>query len=829
MSTCEGLYWCDQLHGSDKLYVEVAVALPVSKTFTYEVPETFRALAAVGKRVMVPFRVRQVTGYILELLDTTDQEGVKSILDILDDQPLFPPSMIRFFRWIADYYLYPIGEVVKAALPGGLNMTQVTRLRITEQGRSALVDSPMKSHDRTLLETLLNRGPIGRSRLSSALDKEVPYTTLRSLERAGWIIRERKVQQGRVRPKKERYVRAVAEIPCAGSLSPARRKVLGIVDDFGEISMRALKAEVPSAGRLVKKLAADGFLDVFERQVYRDPFGEAIEPGSNPPVLTEEQNKVVTTVVEGLDRGFQAYLLHGITGSGKTEVYMAAVSAALDKGHEALVLVPEIALISQTERLFRARFGDCIALLHSGLSEGERFDQWMRIVRKEAKVAIGARSAIFSPFDHLGLIIVDEEHDDSYKSASGGLRYHARDLALVRAKLEGAVALLGSATPSMQSYYNVQEKKFQGLHLWKRIEDQVLPEVRVVDLRQTEGSRRTKPFMTPELKDAISETLGRREQVLLFLNRRGFANCPTCSCCGVPVRCKNCDITMTLHQEANAFRCHYCGYTCAQTVGCQVCGSHKIKLLGLGTERVEAEVKTMFPQAKVARIDRDTTARKGALVKILKALREGTIDILVGTQMVAKGHHYPKITLVGILCADLSLNFPDFRAGERTFQLLAQVAGRAGRGRQQGRVILQTFNPEHFCIVTASLQDYTAFYENEIGYRRDLQYPPYSRLVQIVVTGRDRDQTARYAQRLGEICRALQRKNKPYEKEVQLLGPVAAPLARLKKRYRWQLLLKGLKVGPLHGLSRALKARAERDMGKGGVNMIVDVDPVDMM
>jgi primosomal protein N' (replication factor Y) len=640
---------------------------------------------------------------------------------------------------------------------------------------------------------------------------------------------EWKVQPGRVRPKKERYVRAAARGLYAGFLSQARRKILEIVEDVGEISVKALKVQAPSAGPLVKKMAADGFLDLFERQVYRDPFGEAIEPSPGPPVLTEEQDRVVAKVVEGLDRGFQAYLLHGITGSGKTEVYMAAVAAALDKGHQAVVLVPEIALISQTERRFRARFGNCVALLHSGLSPGERFDQWMRIVRKEATVAIGARSAIFSPFDRLGLIVVDEEHDDSYKSGSGGVRYHARDLAVVRAKQQGAVALLGSATPSVQSYYNVKERKFQGLHLWKRIEDQVLPEVRVVDLRQTEGRRRKQPFMTKELKDAISETLGRKEQVLLFLNRRGFAHCPTCSCCGAPMRCKNCDITMTLHREANAFRCHYCGYTCAQTAGCQVCGSPKIKLLGLGTERVEAEVKAMFPQAEVARIDRDTTVRKGALVKILKALREGAIDIVVGTQMVAKGHHYPKITLVGILCADLSLNFPDFRAGERTFQLLAQVAGRAGRGRQRGRVILQTFNPEHFCIVTASHQDYEAFYENEIGYRRDLRYPPYSRLVQMVVTGRDKDKAARYAQRLGEICRALQGENKTFGKEVQLLGPVAAPLARLKKRYRWQLLLKGLKVGPLHGLSRVLKERAERDMGKGGVNMVVDIDPVDMM
>jgi primosomal protein N' (replication factor Y) len=816
------------LHASEKPYVEVAVALPVSKTFTYEVPEVLRPTAAVGKRVMVPFRTRQVTGYILDFLDSTEQEGVKKVLDILDDQPLFPASMTRFFRWIADYYHYPIGEVIRGALPGGLNITQVTKLRITEEGQAAVSHLRPESLDRTLLEGLKSRGPTGLFSLSKVLQKELHPARLRSLERAGWIVREKKLKPGRVRPKTERYVKAVPGRPSGVPLSHARRKVLSTVEACGEISLKALKAEVASAGRLVQKMAAEGFLAVVERHVYRDPFGEAIEPDSNPPTLTEEQDAVVAKVVKGLDRGFQAFLLYGITGSGKTEVYMRAVAAALEKGHQALVLVPEIALISQTERLFRARFGDCIALLHSGLSEGERFDQWVRIVRKEAKVAIGARSAIFSPFDRLGLIIVDEEHDDSYKQETK-LRYHARDLAVVRAKLEGAVALLGSATPSVQSYYNVQEGKFRGLNLWKRVEDQILPEVRVVDLRETEGVRRAKPFITQELKDAMSETLGRGEQVLLFLNRRGFANCPTCSYCGAPIRCKNCDITMTLHHEANAFKCHYCGYSCPRTAGCQACGNPRIKLLGLGTERVEAEVKAMFPQAGVARIDRDTTVRRGALLKILKDLRDGAIDILVGTQMVAKGHHYPKITLVGIICADLSLNFPDFRAGERTFQLLAQVAGRAGRGRRPGRVILQTYNPDHFCILTASHQDYRAFYEHEIGFRRDLHYPPYSRLIQIIVAGKHSGETAQCARKLGEICRALQGENKTYQKEIQLLGPVAAPLARLKKQYRWQLLLKGLKAGPLHGLSRALKARAERDMGNSNVSVIVDVDPVDML
>jgi primosomal protein N' (replication factor Y) len=810
-------------------YVEVAVALPVFRTLTYRVPAHLGPLAGVGKRVLVPVRNTQVTGYILDHADTTDYEDVKEILDILDEVPIFPASMVPFFRWVADYYLYPVGQVIKGALPGGLNTTQVRTIRITGQGLAALSGGVLPTAMcRDVLKAIENRGPVTSRTLSKVLGKGISSKTLTSLERTGLITSEQKLKQGRVRPKKERYVAAVKERQAPAALSEARRKILRVVEDHGEMSLRALKACVPSAGPLVKKMAETGLLDLVEREEYRDPFGEPIETDPGPPVLTGEQASVITAVTDALGRGFQTHLLYGITGSGKTEVYMQIVAAALARGHEALVLVPEIALISQTERLFRARFGNCVALLHSGLSQGERFDQWMRIIRKEAKIAIGARSAVFAPFGQLGLVVVDEEHDDSYKQESK-LRYHARDLAIVRAKLQGAVALLGSATPSVQSYYNVRSKKFHGLTLPKRIKNQALPDVTIVDFRETKGSRRAKPFITEELKKAMTETLNRGNQVLLFLNRRGFANYPTCTWCGATVRCKNCDVTMTLHQGANAFRCHYCGFSCPQTVGCPDCGNPKIKLIGLGTERVEAKVKTLFPEAKVARMDRDTTARKGALTSILKNLRQGAIDILIGTQMVAKGHHYPNITLVGILIADLSLNFPDFRAGERTFQLLAQVAGRAGRGSTPGRVILQTFNPDHFCITTARDQDYAAFYSHEIGFRKDLNYPPHSRLVQILVTGKDRSQTARYAQEVGKLCRVIQSEKRGFRKNVEILGPVAAPLARIKKHYRWQLLLKGRNVGPLHGLTRALKTRAEREIGKSGVRLIFDIDPVNML
>jgi primosomal protein N' (replication factor Y) len=812
----------------DLPYIEVAVALPVFNTFTYEVPNPLRPFAIEGKRVLVPFKTRQVTGYILERLPATDRTGLREIIDVLDDIPMFPRSMIPFFNWISDYYQYPIGEVIKGALPGGVNITQVETVHITDKGRSMLSGRSLKSRDRAVLEKLDRQGPLRLRALQEECGTGRPPAGLRGLEQAGWVMREQKLRPGRVRPKMERYVEALDLTPSAESLSDARRRTLRIVRDTGEIPMSALKARIPSAGRLVKKMAEEGFLAVVKRCVYRDPFGEPITPEPDGPSLTVDQASVVRTLLNALGKGFRTYLLDGITGSGKTEVYMRAVSAALERNQEALILVPEIALISQMERLFRARFGECVALLHSGLSQGERFDQWMRILRKEAKVAIGARSAVFAPFENLGLVVVDEEQDDSYKQESK-LRYHARDLAVLRAKLQGATALLGSATPSVGSYYNADTGKFRKLKLPRRIEDRLLPEVTVVDLKEPEGSRRARTLITKELKEVIAETLRRGEQTLLFLNRRGFANYPTCVRCGTPVFCKNCDITMTLHQTANVFRCHYCGYTRARTAGCDTCGGSRMRLLGLGTEKVETRIKELFPQARVARMDRDTTAPKGALVKILKDLSSGAIDILVGTQMVAKGHDYPNITLVGIICADLSLSFPDFRAGERTFQLLAQVAGRAGRGEQPGRVILQTYNPDHFCILTARDQNYKAFYDHEIRFRRSLKYPPFSRLIHILITGKDKDQTALYAQNLGEICQALQSQNRTYRDNVERLGPVAAPLPRLQKQYRWHILLKGVKPEPLHGLSRALMEKAGRISSRGRVKVIVDVDPIDML
>jgi primosomal protein N' (replication factor Y) len=811
---------------SSATYIEVAIALPVYNTYTYSVPENLSALASAGKRVLVPFGKRRVTGYILGSSEDSDHEKIKVVLDILDENPIFPASMIPFFRWTADYYMHPIGDVIKCALPGGLNLYDYVTIAITQKGAETLFENSVTPLESEIL-TQLKTGPGRLKDLSKSLNKHIPNALIHIMERRGLIIHKRKLKGGTTKPKMERHVSLLAADKPVDKLSNTRKKIINVVKDHGEISVSKLKTLVPSAPRLIKPLEATGYIAVYKKEVYRDPFGEPIA-SDTAHSLTKEQQSVISTVLESLGQKFTTCLLTGVTGSGKTEVYMQLAAKAINRGYSVLVLVPEIALISQMERRFRARFGDCVAILHSGLSAGERYDQWMRIARREVAVAIGARSAVFAPFRDIGIIIVDEEHDTSYKQ-EGHLRYNARDLAIVRAKLNGGVALLGSATPSIQSYYNVTTKKYKEVTLKKRVEKRPLPEIIVVDLRESSSAKGIRRFITSELQEAMEATLERGEQVLLFLNRRGFAGYPVCTACGEAIRCKNCDISLTLHQKANAYKCHYCGFTRSSASNCTSCGSSRIRPLGLGTERVEAAVKSLFPDARTVRMDRDTTRRKGSILKILKGLRNQTTDLLVGTQMVAKGHDFPNITLVGIICADLSLNFPDFRAGERTFQLLAQVAGRAGRGTVPGRVILQTYNPNHFSILSATEQNFKNFYNAEIDFRKSLNYPPFSRMVQLKISGKDEEKTRQHAQAVGDLCNALKRNNKSFLKSVEILGPIEASLPRIAKRYRWQILLKGLSVKPLHRFLNQVWFKNRVKISNRDVKVVLDVDPFFMM
>ena len=803
-------------------HIEVAVALPVFQTYCYGVPPNFRAFVLPGKRVLVPFGRRRVTGYVMGASTAVDGKPIKDILDVLDESPLFPESMIRFFRWIAEYYFHHVGVCISGALPGGLNLHDVSILEITPGGHETLRSGNPTPLERRIL-TELQAAPCRLKKISRTIGKDLSHALIYSLTSRGDIRKYQQLKGGRTRSRQERFLAGNRLPDPADKISPVKRHILEVVSEKGEISVAQLKEIIPRAANHIAALEKKGLLSVHLKRIYRDPLGEPIRP-DHPPRLTGEQETVVSRVLSSLGKGFDTYLLAGVTGSGKTEVYMRIAAEAVARKMNVIVLVPEIALITQMERRFRARFGERVAVLHSGLSAGERYDEWDRIARGDVAIAIGARSAVFAPFDRIGLIVVDEEHDGSYKQESG-LRYNARDLAIVRARLNDAIALLGSATPSVQSFHNVNGGKFKGLTLSRRVLRRAMPEIAVVDLRETRDARGMGKYLTPQLLGAMKQTLDRGEQVLLFLNRRGYASYPVCGSCGETLRCKNCDIPLTLHLKANAFKCHYCGFTRPGTTRCPECGADNIKRLGLGTEKVESAVKELFPGAEVARMDRDTTTRKGAMLSILKRLRERTINVLVGTQMVTKGHDFPHITLVGIVCADLSLSFPDFRAGERTYQLLAQVSGRAGRGDVPGRVILQTYNPDHFSIRSAGEQDYDAFYRKEIGFRKALNYPPYSRIIQLRISGRDPKKTRDHAEAVGDACRSLQDTNGAAARWVEVLGPIEAPMARIAGRYRWQVLLKGTRVKPLRGFVRDLLSGHPALLNNRDVRLTVDVDP----
>ncbi len=813
-----------------KEYLKIAIALPVYGTYLYRAPDHLAKDACPGMRVLVPFGRRRVTGYILSR-QTENNNGyrVKLILDLLDDYPMFHESMIPFFFWAADYYIHPVGEVIKAALPVGLNTCDISVVSCSGKGEKAFKNKILSSGESQIINLLINQKSMQKSMPLKTIIKRCENPGINALVRKmnqnGLVNITNKLRRDKTRMKKEKFI-VFSDSPVPPSFSAKRVLILDIVKKRKEISLKKLKQEVPSAPRLIKILAESGHVKIIEKQVFRDPFGDPVEPDI-PPELTKEQTKVVSEVKEKITQGFQTYLLSGVTGSGKTEVYMRLVSEIVAKGRSAVILVPEISLISQTERRFRARFGNTIAVIHSGLSMGELFDQWKRILNEDALIVIGARSSIFAPVKHPGLIIVDEEHDTSYKQETG-FKYNARDLAVVRAKLENIPVILGSATPSVQSYFNACQGKFCELKLEKRINRHPLPQITLVDLKKYKDFRGREKIITPELSKEIINCLENGNQALIFLNRRGFATFPVCESCGEPIKCRFCDITMTLHRNTDRFQCHLCGSSLPSKTKCPACGSSKIKSLGFGTEKIEAMLASMFPDARIARLDQDTVSRKGEIVRILKKIRNRTVDIVVGTQMLAKGHDFPFITLVGIICADMSLNFPDFRSGERTFQLLAQVAGRAGRGKTKGKVIMQTYTPDHFSIISSMKQDFVEFYQKELPFRKALLYPPFSRIIQLKLSGKDKDRVEERSMLVGKLCKAFIEKENKSGLPVQVLGPIEAGIPKIASRYRWQILLKSQSHFLLNKVVKKLLYDKKAFAGKD-VKLEIDVDPYFMM
>jgi len=603
--------------------------------------------------------------------------------------------------------------------------------------------------------------------------------------------------------------------------APLQARVLKRLTGSEEVDVLALEHEIPGARAALRALEQKGLIKIEKRSRLRRPRkADMPEPGAIER-LTAGQADALEAVTGALDRGgYQAFLLHGVTGSGKTEVYLRAIACALSKEKGAILLVPEISLTPQLVSRVTARFGRRVAVLHSGLGSGERLDEWRRLQRGDARVAVGARSAVFAPVQKLSLLVVDEEHDSSYKQ-SERLPYSGRDLAMVRAREEGGVVLLGTATPSVESYAHAKGGRSTLLQLAERVQQRTLPEVKVVDLKETLPDPVERVHtIGPYLAECLAETLDRKEQAILFLNRRGYSSFALCKDCGQSVKCENCSVALVHHLRERQLRCHYCGLSAGVPSRCGHCGGGRIQLFGLGTEKCEEEVRRRFPGARVIRMDSDSTTRRGAVVDMISRFASGEADILVGTQMVTKGHDMPGVTLVGVVLADLGIHLPDFRASERTFQLLMQVAGRAGRGERPGRVVVQTFMPTHESIVLAKDHRFEEFFEKELGRRRKLGYPPRKRLLLIRVSHPDREAVAVLARRVAAAVR------RAGNGRLEVLGPVASPLARLRGRHRWQMLVKSSTVKALQEASTTVIQRLKPPRG---AKILFDVDPQDML
>lgn len=811
------------------MFVSVAIAGPLRQGFTYRVPEHLRNATQVGKRVLVSFGTRRVTGYVTAF-QPSPPEGVdaKDLVDVLDEKPLFDATAFRLFEWIARYYHEPLGEVIRAALPAGLAENESRWVELTAEGvarQKALLDT-LSIKDKAVLSAV---GP-GGSALKGLTDGGIAnLAQLLMLQDAGLLTLTYRRHSLSAKPL---YEDVVVYLGSGSSppRSPKDQAVLEAIQQSGQMSVRELNRRFRSVKANMTRLLASGAIRVESRRVFRDVMlygGEVPPPPPQPlPPLTAAQQPVVERLLSAVVAKTGRFLLHGITGSGKTEVYLRIIAEALRMGRGVIVLVPEISLTPQLVSRFRARFGDAIAVLHSGLTPGERLDQWEQIVTGTRRVVVGARSAIFAPVTDLGLVIVDEEHESSFKQEERP-RYNARDLALVRGEMAQCPVLLGSATPSLESLYNAKTGKLELLTMKQRAQPgSLLPAVEIVDLRTTNwvGPHR---ILSEPLAVALTETVGRGEQAILFVNRRGYSSFVLCRVCGHIPQCADCSITLSYSRSAELLRCHYCGHSEPRPGQCPTCRSSVTEPIGFGTEWVQDDVSLLVgPRVTVERMDKDT-ARGKHMFSLLDRFRRGEIDVLVGTQMVAKGHDFPGVTLVGVLLADQSLKFPDFRASERTFQLLTQVAGRAGRAQLPGKVIVQSYHPQHYSLQAVLQQDVSAFVAAELPVRKLGDYPPFSYVALLKVTHKNPDTTQQQAELLASWLRGLIRQNRAGWDGIFVTGPAVAPLQKIQGKTRYQILLKSRTRALLHRVLTALDQHMDTERLHGLV--AVDVDPIHLL
>ncbi|HEY6764854.1 MAG TPA: primosomal protein N' [Candidatus Sulfotelmatobacter sp.] len=834
-------------------FCDVALAVPLDIVFTYRVPP--EAAPAVGGRVLVPFRQQRMTGIVMELHDREPSVVTKKIITVVDTEPVLDDQLLRMGRWIADYYLAPIGEVFRTMLPLNAEFKRVISYRIADEGYTALhlagtSGSSARSRrspeeqaaEYRVLDYLANRAleapsavplrltgdgtlipevsPIREERLRSATG--VSKGILAGMVRKKWIVREDvSAPQDAARTIKIAVLQN-AEAKFRKLNSNQQLLVDMLTASAGRVPVDRLQTlDVPrtTLGTLVRRGLVNIIGEPASFSVSRSrprramPFDFEFN-AAQKSALARLNEKVAS-------RDFAGILLHGVTGSGKTAVYLAAMREVLEAGRSAILLVPEIGLTPAVAADLYQIFADEVAILHSALSAKERAEQWHRIKRGEARIVVGTRSAVFAPVGDLALIIVDEEHDSSYKQEETP-RYHARDIAVMRAKMSNATVVLGSATPSLESYFNAKQHKYELIELPDRVEQRPLPEVEIIDMRQEFQETGQEQVISRKLAGEIGERLERHEQVMVLLNRRGYSPIVLCRACGTKLECRNCAISLTHHKREHKMVCHYCGFLAPVPTKCAICGSEYVYFLGTGSEKLEELLHGMFPQARIARLDRDTVRGHEDFERTLNALNEGELDILVGTQMIAKGHDIHGVTLVGVVGADAALGLPDFRAAERTFQLLTQVAGRAGRGQSPGKVVLQTYFQDHYAVQYAAHHDFAGFYEKELRFRSWTHYPPYSALANVLIRSPKLDEALEWSGLLGKWFEGTRHES------VRALGPAAAPIARAKSDYRYHFILKSASREKLNATLRAMLAHAaEKKIPR--TQVIVDVDAVWLM
>jgi len=809
--------------------VEILPAAGDAGPLDYSVDPTWNVGVQPGVRVLVPLGSRQAVGMVTEIADSSPHPRLRPILTILDAQPLLDTTVLRLCRWMAEYYLCSFSDALLTALPGSLraNVERVVSALPAPASTSDDPPPPLSAPEEEVHAWLQASGPHGTAALVQQFGAGTDRV-LRRLEQKGYVRVAYQVSGGHGATKRLRYYRTCCTLGTEEVLQWRRRRPgqyavyhYLLQHPLGRARASELHTSFPNVSAKLGALIRAGVVAAIDEEVYRPVLAVNPDIRDHAVALTAAQQQAIGRVEGAIGAEFQTFLLWGVTGSGKTEVYLHSIKACLAAQRTAIVLVPEISLTHQLIDRVRARFGDQVAVLHSGLSEGERWDEWRRIAAGNVPIVVGARSAVFAPLPHLGLIIVDEEHDGAYKQEDG-VRYSGRDVAVMRAKLSDCPALLGSATPAMETFHNSATGRYQLLNLPERVEARPLPTVTIVDLRRSpQGGKQL--LLSAQLTAALKANLAAHGQSLVFLNRRGFANFLQCHACGEALQCPNCSVTLTLHRRWKALRCHHCDYTIPPPAACPECGGLSLGAWGAGTEQVEASLRQVLRGARVGRMDRDTTSRKGSQREILSAWERRDYDLLVGTQMITKGHDIPGVTLVGVLFADLSLNLPDFRAAERTFQLLTQVAGRAGRGERPGRVVVQTLQPHHISLQCAVHHDYQRFTEHELAARRELSYPPFARLVQIRCEGESAEATERVARAFADHLRAIGAKG------VGILGPAPAPIERLRRRYRWQLLLRSRNAAVMRAAAAAARDAVRRQARSLDVRVIVDVDPYNML